>query len=76
MSDTGDGEKGHDSDAPNGGHARAGMEDSVFMYPHRDDLIKSSAEVVTKVRRISEEVGREIATPKEARAILGLGKQG
>jgi 3-keto-5-aminohexanoate cleavage enzyme len=56
----------------NGGHARAGMEDSVFMYPHRDDLIKSSAEAVSKVRKISEELGREIATPKEAREIMGL----
>jgi uncharacterized protein (DUF849 family) len=44
------------------------------MYPHRDDLIKSSAEAVSKVRKISEELGREIATPKEARVILGLGK--
>ncbi|MFC1915983.1 3-keto-5-aminohexanoate cleavage protein [Chloroflexota bacterium] len=50
------------------------MEDSIYLYPHKDDLIKSSAEVVTKVRVISEELGREIATPKEARAILGLGK--
>jgi 3-keto-5-aminohexanoate cleavage enzyme len=57
-----------------GGHVRAGMEDSVFMYPHRDDLIKSSAEAVSKVRNISEELGREIATPREAREILGLGK--
>ena len=55
-----------------GGHARADMEDSVFMYPHRDDVIKSSAESVIKVRRISEELGRDIATPKEARQILGL----
>ena len=58
----------------NGGHARAGMEDSIYMYPHRDDLIKSSAEAVTKVRTISEALGREIATPKEARKILGLEK--
>jgi len=55
-----------------GGHARAGMEDSVFMYPHRDDVIKSSAESVIKVRRISEELGRDIANPQEARQILGL----
>ena len=58
----------------NGGHARAGMEDGIYMYPHSDDLIKSSSEVVTKVRIISEQLGREIATPKEAREILGLGK--
>ena len=56
-----------------GGHVRAGMEDGIYMYPHRDDLIKSSAEVVTKIRRIAEELGREIATPKEARKILKLG---
>ena len=48
------------------------MEDGLYMYAHRDDLIKNSAEVVTKVRRIAEELGREIATPKEARQILGL----
>ena len=57
-----------------GGHVRAGMEDSIYLYPHKDDLIRSSAEVVTKIRRIAEELGREIATPKEARQILGLGK--
>lgn len=56
----------------NQGHVRAGMEDGIYMYAHRDDLIKSSAEVVTKVRNIAEELGREIATPAEARQILGL----
>jgi 3-keto-5-aminohexanoate cleavage enzyme len=50
------------------------MEDSVFLYPHRDDLIKNSAEAVSKVRQISEALGREIANPSEARKILGLGK--
>jgi len=54
------------------GHVRAGMEDGIYMYGHKNDLIKSSAEVVTKVRTIAEELGREIATPKEARKILGL----
>lgn len=55
-----------------GGHVRAGMEDGIYMYPHKDDLIKSSQEAVTKVVRIAEELGREIATPKEAREILAL----
>jgi 3-keto-5-aminohexanoate cleavage enzyme len=55
------------------GHVRAGMEDGIYMYPHKDDLIKSSAEAVIKVRRIAEELGREIATPNEAREILSLG---
>ena len=55
-----------------GGHARAGMEDSIYMYPHKDDLIRSSAEIVIKVRKIAEELGREIANPREARQILGI----
>ncbi len=54
------------------GHVRAGMEDGIYMYGHKNDLMKSSAEAVTKVRIIAEELGREIATPKEARKILGL----
>ncbi len=58
----------------NGGHVRAGMEDGIYMYPHKDDLIKSSSEAVGKIRRIAEELGREIATPKDAREILGLEK--
>ena len=57
-----------------GGHTRVGMEDGIYMYPHKDDLFKSCAEVVTKIRRIAEELGREVATPKDARKILGLGK--
>ncbi len=57
-----------------GGHCRAGMEDAIYMYPHKDDLIKSSAEAVLKIRRIAEELGREVATPEEARQILKLGK--
>jgi 3-keto-5-aminohexanoate cleavage enzyme len=55
-----------------GGHVRAGMEDSIYMYPHKNDLIKSSVEVVNKVRRIAEELGREIASPAETRKILKI----
>ena len=55
-----------------GGHTRVGMEDGIYLYPHKDDLFKSCAEVVTKIRRIAEELGRETATPAEARKILGL----
>lgn len=51
---------------------RIGMEEPVYMYPHKDDLIDSNAEVVRKVSAIAKELGREIATPAEARAILKL----
>jgi uncharacterized protein (DUF849 family) len=53
-----------------GGHARVGMEDNIFV--ERGVLCKSNAKLVEKVVRIAKELGREIATPDEARKILGL----
>ncbi len=53
-----------------GGHARVGFEDNIFI--ERRVLAKSNAELVEKVVRIAKELGREIATPDEARKILGL----
>jgi uncharacterized protein (DUF849 family) len=53
-----------------GGHARVGFEDNIFI--ERRVLAKSNAELVEKVVRIARELGREIATPDETRAILGL----
>ncbi|WP_050527811.1 BKACE family enzyme [Pseudorhodobacter aquimaris] len=53
-----------------GGHVRVGLEDSLMIS--RGVLAKSNAEQVTKIRRIVEELGREVATPTEARAILQL----
>jgi 3-keto-5-aminohexanoate cleavage enzyme len=51
---------------------RVGMEDSVYMYPHSDEKIKTSADAVRKVADIARALGREIATPDEARQILGI----
>ncbi len=51
---------------------RVGMEDSVYMYPHKDEKIRTSADAVRKVVDIAHALGREIATPDEARAILGV----
>jgi uncharacterized protein (DUF849 family) len=53
-----------------GGHARVGFEDNIFV--EKGVLAKSNAELVEKVVRIARELGREIATPEEARKILGL----
>lgn len=52
-----------------GGNVRVGLEDSLWYG--RGQLAKSSAEQVGRIRRILEELGLEIATPDEARAILG-----
>jgi 3-keto-5-aminohexanoate cleavage enzyme len=53
-----------------GGHVRVGFEDNVYLSPGVP--AKSNAELVEKVVRLARELGREIATPEEARAILGL----
>jgi uncharacterized protein (DUF849 family) len=52
-----------------GGHVRVGLEDSLYLG--RGVMAKSSAEQVLKIRRILEELSLEIATPDEAREILG-----
>jgi uncharacterized protein (DUF849 family) len=53
-----------------GGHVRVGLEDSLLIG--RGRLARSNAEQVTKAVRILEELGREPATPAEARSLLGL----
>lgn len=53
-----------------GGHVRVGFEDNIFIS--KRVLAKSNAELVEKVVRIARELGRDIATPDEARSILGL----
>ena len=56
----------------NGGHIRVGMEDNV-MYS-KGVLADCNAQFVERAVRVSREFGREIATPDEAREILGLKK--
>jgi len=53
-----------------GGHVRVGLEDSLYLGRQR--LAQSCAEQVHKIRRILEELSLEVATPAEARAMLGL----
>jgi len=53
-----------------GGNVRVGLEDSL--YAGKGQLAKSNADQVGKIKRIVEELSLEVATPKEARAILNL----
>jgi len=53
-----------------GFHVRTGMEDNV--YYRRGKFCKNNAQLVERVVRIAKELGREIATPKQARKMLGL----
>ncbi|WP_322046437.1 3-keto-5-aminohexanoate cleavage protein [Paraburkholderia sp. J67] len=53
-----------------GGNVRVGLEDSVYLA--KGVKAESNAQQVAKIRRILEELSFEIATPAEARAMLGL----
>ncbi len=53
-----------------GGNVRVGFEDNLYL--ERGVLAKSNGELVAKVVRLAKELGREVASPAEAREILGL----
>jgi uncharacterized protein (DUF849 family) len=53
-----------------GGHVRVGLEDAVNL--RKGVLAPSNAAMVQKAAMIVDELGGELATPKEARKILGL----
>jgi len=53
-----------------GGCVRVGMEDNI--YYRKGELAKSNSQLVARIVRIARELGKEPATPDEARQILGL----
>ncbi len=56
-----------------GGHVRVGFEDNLFI--EKGVLAKSNGELVEKVVKIANILGRPIASPAEAREILHLKKR-
>ena len=57
-----------------GGHVRVGMEDNILYS--KGVLAKSNVEFVERTKRIVAELNRQIATPAEARELLGLPAKG
>lgn len=53
-----------------GGHVRVGFEDNV--YYRKGELASSNAQLVARIARIAQELDRPVATPNEARAMLGI----
>ena len=53
-----------------GGHVRVGFEDNI--YYRKGELATSTGQLVARVVRLARELGREVASPDEARQILGL----
>jgi uncharacterized protein (DUF849 family) len=56
-----------------GGHVRVGLEDAVYLS--RGELAPSNAAMVEKARRIVEDLGGQIMTPREARDVIGLAER-
>ncbi|MFB6108770.1 MAG: 3-keto-5-aminohexanoate cleavage protein [Haloplanus sp.] len=53
-----------------GGHVRVGLEDNL--YYRRGELAESNAQLVERAVTVAETVERPVATPAEARTLLGL----
>ncbi len=52
-----------------GGHVRVGLEDNIY---YRKGELATNEQLVERIVRIARELGREVASPDEARAILNL----
>jgi 3-keto-5-aminohexanoate cleavage enzyme len=53
-----------------GGNVRTGMEDTI--YYRKGQLCNSNAELVERVVRLARELNRDVATPMQARKMLGI----
>ena len=56
-----------------GGHVRVGLEDNQYLYK---GVKATNVQLVERAVRIAKEVGREVATPDEARIMLGMKPRG
>jgi len=54
-----------------GGHVRVGLEDNLY-YDYDTRELATNEKLVTRVANFSKQIGRDVATPKEARVMLGL----
>jgi 3-keto-5-aminohexanoate cleavage enzyme len=53
-----------------GGHVRVGLEDNIY---YKKGELATNERLVERIVRLSKELGREVATPDEARKILSIG---
>jgi 3-keto-5-aminohexanoate cleavage enzyme len=53
-------------------HIRVGMEDTVWLWPHRDEKVESNMQVLAHAKALAGVLGREVATHADYRRIVGL----
>lgn len=49
-----------------------GQEDCLWMYPHKDEIMKKNSEVIAKIATIARELGREVVAPDQVKSVLGF----
>ncbi|MDG6929210.1 MAG: 3-keto-5-aminohexanoate cleavage protein [Nitrososphaerota archaeon] len=54
-------------------NVRVGMEDVVYKYPHKKQMVKSNVELVQNAVQVAEALGRRPATGLEYRRMIGMG---
>jgi 3-keto-5-aminohexanoate cleavage enzyme len=52
-----------------GGHVRVGLEDNLYL---KKGVLARNEELVARARHVAEDLQREVATPDEARALMGI----
>jgi len=55
-----------------GGHVRVGLEDNLYLSR---GVFATNGQLVSRAKRIIEDLGHSVATPDEARDMLGIGKR-
>jgi 3-keto-5-aminohexanoate cleavage enzyme len=58
-----------------GGHVRVGLEDNIYFDDHNGELA-TNVMLIERIVRMASEMGRVIATPTEARQMLGFAPNG
>jgi 3-keto-5-aminohexanoate cleavage enzyme len=53
-------------------HVRVGTEDTAYRFPHRDEVLTGSVEMVHRARATAETLGRRLATAAELRQLIGM----
>ncbi len=51
-------------------HVRLGMEDTIWIYPHRDNLINNNYEIFKKVKDICNNLGRSVMATNDFKKLI------
>lgn len=56
-----------------GGHVRVGLEDNIY-FDHKRKTLATNPMLVERAAKFGQDVGREVASPREAREMFGLNR--